>query len=116
MSKQDFLLEIQTEEIPAPALTAARLDLLRAVVDALAEEGLVAESSESYATPRRLILVLRGLPDQQADRASEVIGPSASAAFDSDGKPTRAAEGFARAQKVDVSELSSSIPPEARRS
>src|SRR5262249_54104168 len=48
---------------------------------------------------------LRGLPDQQADRPSEVIGPSASAAFDTDGKPTRAAEGFARAQKVDVSEL-----------
>jgi glycyl-tRNA synthetase beta chain len=105
MSKQDFLLEIQTEEIPAPALTAARLDLLRAVVDKLAEEGLVAETSESYATPRRLILVLRGLPDRQEDRSSEVIGPPASTAFDPDGKPTRAAEGFARAQKVEVSEL-----------
>jgi len=105
MSKQDFLLEIQTEEIPAPALTAARQDLLRAVVDALAEEGLVAEISESYATPRRLILVLRGLPDRQDDRSSEVIGPPATTAFDADGKPTRAAEGFARAQKVEVSEL-----------
>jgi glycyl-tRNA synthetase beta chain len=105
MSKQDFLLEIQTEEIPASALTAARQDLLRAVVDTLAEEGLVAETSESFATPRRLILVLRGLPDRQEDRSSEVIGPPATTAFDSDGKPTRAAEGFARAQKVEVSEL-----------
>ena len=101
----DFLLEIRTEEIPAASLGAARLDLLRQTSEALAEEGLIAREGRSLATPRRLILWLRGLPDRQEDRASEVLGPPASAAFSADGKPTRAAEGFARAQKVAVSDL-----------
>ena len=105
MSHLDFLFELRTEEIPAPVLLPARLDLLRGVTEALAEEGLVAETARSFATPRRLVLVLERLPERQKDRSSEVIGPPASAAFDADGKPTKAAEGFARAQKVDVSEL-----------
>ncbi len=105
MNRHDFLLEIRTEEIPAAALGGARLDLHRRVTAALQEEGLAAESAQSFATPRRLILVLRGLPERQEDRFSEVLGPPASAAYDADGKPTRAAEGFARAQSVDLSEL-----------
>jgi glycyl-tRNA synthetase beta chain len=105
MNRLDFLFELQTEEIPAPALLPARLDFLRSLTEALAEQGLAAESTQSLATLRRLILVLRGLPERQKDRSSEVIGPPASVAFDADGKPTRAAEGFARAQKVEVSEL-----------
>ena len=105
MSRLDFLFELRTEEIPAPVLLPARLDLLRGVTEALAEEGLVAETAQSFATPRRLVLVLQRLPERQKDRTSEVIGPPASVAFDADGKPTKAAEGFARAQKVDVSEL-----------
>jgi len=105
MSRLDFLFELRTEEIPAPVLLPARLDLLRGVTEALAEEGLVAETAQSFATPRRLVLVLQRLPERQKDRTSEVIGPPASAAFHADGKPTKAAEGFARAQKVDVSEL-----------
>ncbi|MEO8189230.1 MAG: glycine--tRNA ligase subunit beta [Acidobacteriota bacterium] len=104
-ARGDFLLEIRTEEIPAAALGAARLDLQRRTAEALAAEGLVAAEERSFATPRRLILWLRELPDRQEDRASEVLGPPASAAFDSDGKPTRAAEGFAKAQKVEISSL-----------
>ena len=105
MNRQDFLLEIRTEEIPAPALAAARDDLKARVLEELSEQGLAAESAESLATPRRLILILRGLPERQEDKLSEVIGPPASVAFDAEGKPTRAGEGFARAQKVDPSEL-----------
>ncbi len=104
-ARRDFLLEIRTEEIPAAALGAARLDLQRRTSAALAEEGLAAAEERSFATPRRLILWLRELPDRQEDRASEVLGPPASAAFDADGKPTRAAEGFAKAQKVEISSL-----------
>jgi glycyl-tRNA synthetase beta chain len=104
-ARGDFLLEIRTEEIPAPSLEEARRDLLAGLTEALGEEGLVAESSESLATPRRLIAILRGLPERQEDRLSEVLGPPASVAFDADGKPTRAGAGFARAQKVDPSEL-----------
>jgi glycyl-tRNA synthetase beta chain len=105
MNRQDFLLEIRTEEIPANSLSGARSDLLSRVTEGLAEEGLVAESAESLATPQRLILFLRGLPERQEDRATEVLGPPASVAFDAGGKPTRAGEGFARAQKVDPSDL-----------
>jgi glycyl-tRNA synthetase beta chain len=105
MIRRDFLLEIRTEEIPAAALAGARLDLETLVTEGLKEEGLAAESAESLATPRRLILILRGLPQRQEDRLSEVVGPPAAVAFDADGKLTRAGEGFARAQKVEPSEL-----------
>ncbi len=105
MSAQDFLLEIRTEEIPAPALMPARLELARATGDALAEAGLAPAAIESYGTLRRLALVLRGVPEKQADRSVEVLGPPESSAFGKDGTPTRAAEGFAKAQKVDVADL-----------
>jgi glycyl-tRNA synthetase beta chain len=103
--RRDFLLEIRTEEIPAAALAGARQDLLTRVTGGLQEEGLAPESAESLATPRRLILILRGLPERQEDRLSEVLGPPAAVAFDAEGKATRAGEGFARAQKVEPSDL-----------
>ncbi len=106
MSAQDFIFEIRTEEIPASALLPARLELARRLSDALAQEGLTpASAAESYATPRRLAAIVRGLPARQEDRAVEVLGPPAANAFDADGRPTKAAEGFARAQKVDVADL-----------
>jgi glycyl-tRNA synthetase beta chain len=105
MTPRDFFLEIRTEEIPAAALGSARLDLLRKTAEALGEEGLVAQEGVSFSTPRRLALWLKSLPARQEDRASEVLGPPASAAFDESGKPSRAAEGFARAQKVAVADL-----------
>lgn len=105
MIRRDFLLEIRTEEIPAAALAGARQDLLARVTEGLKEAALAPESTESLATPRRLILILRGLPERQDDRLSEVLGPPAAVAFDAEGKPTRAGEGFARAQKVEPSDL-----------
>ncbi len=105
MNTQDFLFEIRTEEIPAPALLPARLELARGLGEALGQEGLAPASVESYATPRRLAVILRGLPERQADRYAEVLGPPAANAFDADGKPTKVAEGFAKAQKVDVADL-----------
>ena len=105
MKRDDFLFEIRTEEIPAATLAGARHDLARGIGEALEQEGVAAESVESYGTPRRLVVWARGIPERQSDSESEVLGPPASAAFGGDGKPTRAAEGFARAQKVDVSEL-----------
>jgi len=105
MNRHDFLLEIRTEEIPAAALAGARQDLLARVREGLEAAALAPESAESLATPRRLILVLRGMPERQEDRLSEVLGPPAAAAFDAEGKPTRAGEGFARAQRVEPSSL-----------
>jgi glycyl-tRNA synthetase beta chain len=105
MNEKDFVFEIRTEEIPAPALTPARLELARRLGEVLAEESLEPAAVESYATPRRLAVVLRGLPEKQADRFAEVLGPPESSAFKPDGTPSKAAEGFAKAQKVDVAEL-----------
>lgn len=105
MKRDDFLFEIRTEEIPAAALAGARQDLARGITDALSDERLAPENVESYATPRRLVVWAKNVPDRQPDRETEVLGPPAAAAFDADGKPTHAAEGFARAQKVNVSDL-----------
>jgi len=105
VSTRDFLFEIRTEEIPAPALLPARLELSRRLAEAMSEAGIPASSVESYATPRRLAVVLRGLAERAPDRFEEVLGPPAASAFDAEGKPKKAAEGFARAQKVEVSEL-----------
>ena len=105
MNRRDFVLEIRTEEIPAAALGAARRDLGDRVRDGLTEAGLAAEAVATYATPRRLVVIARGIPERQEDVFSEVLGPPAAAAFDAQGRPTRAAEGFARAQKVDVGDL-----------
>ena len=105
MNRDDFLFEIRTEEIPAAALAGARQDLARGITEALSDERLAPEDVESYATPRRLVVWAKNVPDRQPDRETEVLGPPAAAAFDADGKPTHAAEGFARAQKVDVSDL-----------
>lgn len=105
MKRDDFLFEIRTEEIPAATLAGAREDLARGIAEAFSQEGLAPEAVESFATPRRLVVIAWGIPDRQEDRETEVLGPPAATAFGADGKPTRAAEGFARAQKVEVSEL-----------
>ena len=100
----EFLLELLAEEIPAGVLGAARSDLLRGVA-----EGLGAQRINGtffvHSTSRRLILFSRDLPEAQEDFASETIGPSVKVAFDAEGRPTRAAEGFARSQGVPVEQL-----------
>jgi glycyl-tRNA synthetase beta chain len=106
MRRDDFLLEIRTEEIPAATLAGAREDLARGIAAALSEKNLAPEEVRSFATPRRLVVWAKNVPERQSDREDEVLGPPAAVAFGADGKPTRAAEGFARAQKVEVSELS----------
>ncbi len=105
MTVRDFLLEIRTEESPGPVVETARRELARRVAEGLSEIGLAAASTESYGTPRRMILVLRGLPEKLEDRHSEVLGPASSAAYDADGHPTKAARGFARAQEIPVADL-----------
>ena len=105
MKHDDFLLEILTEEIPAATLAGAREDLARGIANALTEANLEPEAVQSFATPRRLIVWAKEVPERQADREDEVLGPPAAVAFDGDGKPTKAAVGFARAQNAEVSAL-----------
>ncbi len=102
-----FLLEIGTEELPSGAVAPAVEQLKSALLARLEAERLptTADSIRTFATPRRLTLLVRDLPEHQADAEIEARGPSAKAAFGPDGAPTPAAQGFARKQGVDVSAM-----------
>lgn len=102
---RDLLLEIGTEEIPARMLDQGAADLRACVEQALASEGLAATGGRTFHSPRRLAVLLSGLPARQADREDIAYGPAVRAAFDAEGRPTKAAEGFARSQGVDPSLL-----------
>lgn len=100
-----LLLEIGTEEIPARFLPPA-LTMLRENTGSLFNEYLIGFSDiKTYATPRRLTVMVKGIPAMQRDRIKEVYGPSKKAAFDEAGDPTRAATGFAQSQGVNVADL-----------
>jgi glycyl-tRNA synthetase beta chain len=85
----DFLLELLSEEIPARMQEKARADLGRLFAERLAEAGLKAEAVETYATPRRLALIARGLPERTDAVSEELKGPRTAA-------PPQALEGFLR--------------------
>ncbi|MBV6627872.1 MAG: glycine--tRNA ligase subunit beta [Rivularia sp. (in: Bacteria)] len=100
----NFLLEVGTEELPASFLSGALSQWKQMIPESLQENFLDNQGVEIYGTPRRLAVLIKGLPQQQADREEEVKGPPAKAAF-KDGNPTKAAEGFAKKQGVDISQL-----------
>lgn len=104
--KKDLLLEIGTEEIPAKFMPGTLNQLKELAEKTLQAERLNYESLETLGTPRRLALCVYGLDAQQGDLLEEVKGPAKKAAFNAEGQPTKAAEGFARGQGVAVSELS----------
>ncbi len=94
----DFLLELRSEEIPARMQARAREDLARLFAAELAKAGLAAASAVTYATPRRLTLILRDLPHATEAVAEEVKGPRASA-------PPQALEGFLRKTGLTAAQL-----------
>ena len=104
MSK-NLLLEIGTEEMPANIMSGV-VDQLKALAASQFEaHRIAAENITIYATPRRLAVLVKGAADRQPDEEVKKRGPSIKAAFDADGNPTRAAQGFARGQHIDPSEL-----------
>ena len=103
--RSDLLAEIGAEELPPQGLAGLSEAFARAVRDGLARAGLGCRAVEPFATPRRLALIARGVPDRVAGRTRERRGPAVAAAFDDAGQPTRAALGFARSCGVDVGDL-----------
>lgn len=99
-----FLLEVGTEELPAGFLSDAIVQWKSRIPESLKTHNLHNAAVEVYGTPRRLAVLITGLPSQQADREEEIKGPPAQAAF-KDGQPTKAAIGFATKQGVDISAL-----------
>ncbi len=102
---RDLLLEIGTEEIPARFMPATLEQLKTKAQERLAEARLNFSTVKAAGTPRRLVLYVRDLADRATDLEVEIKGPPKKVAFDAEGKPTRAALGFARNQGIEVSEL-----------
>ncbi len=105
MSKRELLLEIGTEEIPAHAMPNILAQLKTLAETAFKDARISIGEVKTLGTPRRLALIINNVEEQQADISEEKRGPSAKIAFDADGKPSKAAVGFARGQKVDPADL-----------
>ena len=103
--KNKFLFELGLEEIPADMISPALEQMCQSCEGLLEEAHLHFESMKSFASPRRLVLLLEGFPDHQPEREEVVMGPSHSVAYDQENKPTRAAEGFARKGGLAVADL-----------
>jgi glycyl-tRNA synthetase beta chain len=105
MNTKELFLEIGTEEIPAGFIPRAMAEMEAIIIRELATARLTFDEVKTLATPRRLALVVKGIPAVQPDAEITATGPSIKAAYDADGRPTKAAEGFARGQGVEVSAI-----------
>ncbi len=102
---RDLLLELGTEELPWGAQEVGRLQLEENARQLFERNRLTHGDLEIYSTPRRLALLVRDLEERQADFEELIKGPSRRAAFDAEGRPSRAAEGFARSRGARVEDL-----------
>lgn len=102
---RDLLVEIGTEELPPTALKRLSEAFVTGFRDQLAQQRLAFSTIEPYATPRRLALLVRELVTRQPDQETVRKGPSVKAAYDAQGLPTKAAEGFARSCGVAIQEI-----------
>lgn len=102
---KDLLLEIGTEEVPAHVMPGVLAQLKERAEKAFQENRIAFASVRTLGTPRRMALLVKDLAEKQADVTSENRGPSVKIAFDADGKPTKAAQGFARGQHVAPEDL-----------
>ncbi|MDY4281217.1 MAG: glycine--tRNA ligase subunit beta [[Pasteurella] mairii] len=102
MTTQNFLAEIGTEELPPKALKKLATAFAENVEAELNQAGLSFDKVEWFAAPRRLAVKVLGLATSQPSKEVEKRGPAVSAAFDADGKPTKAAEGWARGCGISV--------------
>lgn len=105
MSQADFLVEIGTEELPPKALRSLSDAFTNLFKDNLDKAGLAYGEIKAYAAPRRLALWVKELALSQPDEEVERRGPAVQAAFDKQGNPSKAAEGFARSCGVTVDQL-----------
>ena len=102
MTTQNFLVEIGTEELPPKALKTLATSFADNVEAELNQAGLTFDNIEWFAAPRRLAVKVLNLATQQPSKEIEKRGPAVSAAFDAEGNPTKAAEGWARGCGITV--------------
>jgi glycyl-tRNA synthetase beta chain len=104
-STADFLVEIGTEELPPKALRRLEQSFAKQVRAGIEAAGLTAGSQHSFATPRRLAVLISDLQLQQLPQSIEKRGPSVKVAYDRDGNPTQAAQAFAKSCGVALGDL-----------
>ncbi len=104
MRTENCLVELGTEELPPKALKSLGEAFATQFEAALTQADLSFDSVSWFAAPRRLAVYVSGLAEGQADKVVEKRGPAVSAAFDADGNPTKAAQGWARGNGIDVSD------------
>ncbi len=105
MTTTNFLFELGTEELPPVALSNLSRVFTNNIKKGLDDAQLGYSDIQSFATPRRLAVLVNNLSPRQADSEETRLGPAVAAAFDADGEPTKAAIGFAKSCHVEVSEL-----------
>ncbi len=104
-TKQDLLIEIGTEELPPKSLKRLASSFQEETEKLLQAEELNFSHVKWYASPRRLALIIKELDIAQEDKEQQRRGPALNAAFDTEGKPTKATEGFAKSCGVPVDQL-----------
>ena len=105
MANKTLAFEIGTEELPAFALHAATEKFPELVASLMDAAKIPHAGIEAYSTPRRLIAIVHDVPEKTEASEETFRGPAAKIAFDAEGKPTKAALGFARGKGVDASAL-----------
>ena len=115
MARTDLLFELGTEELPAGSLMVMAEALQQGLSEGLASHDLGFETSQLFATPRRLAVLITGLAVQAPERTVEALGPPVAASRDADGNWSPAALGFAKKQGVDVETLDAIATPKGER-
>ncbi len=105
MSAKDLLFEIGTEEIPARFMPKALADICQYAGEEFASAHIEHSRIKAECTPRRIVLAVEKLSAAQSDSVEVFKGPLKAQAFDDNGNPTKAAEGFARSKGVSAADL-----------
>ena len=105
MTIKNVLLEIGTEEIPSRFIPDSLETLSKNAKASFASNRLTFRDAKTYATPRRLVLIVNGVSDVQSEQVDMLKGPPVSSAYDDNDQPTRAAIGFAKSKGIDVNDL-----------
>lgn len=100
-----FLVEIGTEELPPKALKSLYQSFADGIESGLRSAGLGFGKIHAFGAPRRLAVLVENLELRQPDQQIEKLGPAVASAFDANGNPTKAAEGFARSNGIEFSQL-----------
>jgi glycyl-tRNA synthetase beta chain len=104
MRTDNLLIEIGTEELPPKSLAKLAIAFRDNIQNAFLDSDLTFSQVNWYASPRRLTVMVEGLSEFQADKQVEKRGPAVTAAFGEDGEPTKAAQGWARSNGIEVSQ------------